>query len=77
MPIIFKSTHICEKCNHEFEWIYFEFIRQPLSSNLFVEKIPNGLKAHHIEKINDKTYKVAVNCPKCDYDNFFEYVLED
>ena len=74
MPVIFKSVHVCEKCSHEFEWMYFELEKQPLSSNLYVEKIPKGLKAHRVEMINEQTYKVAVNCPKCYFDNIFEYI---
>lgn len=73
MPILFKSVKQCDNCKKDFEWIGFELERQSLSGQIHVEKIPNELKAHSIKRTDNGTFKVAVNCPYCDYDNIFDF----
>lgn len=75
MPILFTDTHICENCGKPFEWNYFEMERHPISQKPFPsEAIPSGkLLVHKFALMGDQKYSVAVNCPRCGFDNFFEY----
>jgi len=70
MPVIDKGTHQCEKCNREFEWVYFEFVRNHMSQSIYqVERMPDSRLL--VRKYQDTTGRMIYrkNCPHCDYDN--------
>ena len=74
MPILHRGTRICEKCGKAFEWVRFEFIRQPMTSSMLqVEIIPNEAKAYLFGNLGDGSFEVGVNCKHCHYDNRFVY----
>lgn len=74
MPIKYIAKHICEKCGKAFEWNLLDQRRTHLESgNCFVEEIPNKTLAHSFTNNCNGTYSVAVNCPYCDYDNYFDW----
>ena len=70
MPVIDKGTHQCKKCGQEFEWVYFEFVRNHMSQSIYqVEMIPDS---HLLVRKYTGTNGNAVyrkNCPHCDYEN--------
>lgn len=78
MPVIFESTHFCDGCKRKFDWIYFELKKQRNGLKLYeVETFPENKKLVHTFKETDiGTYYIEVNCPICDYDNHFPFILE-
>lgn len=77
MPIIFADIHTCKKCRKEFEWSCFELTRQNIDSPQFkVETIPQGITlAHKCQQRDNGIYDIEVNCPHCNFDNHFTYML--
>ena len=75
MPIIFTDNHVCEKCGKIFEWNYFKIIRQNIDSpHSEVETMPCGKNlAHSCQNKSDDIYNIEVNCPYCDFDNYFTF----
>lgn len=78
MPIKFTDNHTCEKCGKVFEWNYFELIRQNIDSPQFnIELIPQmKTLAHSCHKRDNLIYDIEVNCPHCDYNNRFTYIVK-
>jgi phage FluMu protein Com len=75
MPIIFTSTHTCEKCGKVFEWNHFELRRQNINSLEFIiEPMPHDITiAHNCHQRDIGVYDIEVNCPHCDFDNHFTF----
>ena len=78
MPIIITDNHTCEKCGKFFEWNCFELIRQNIDSPQFkVEPMPQGKTlAHNFQQRDIGIYDVEVNCPHCNFDNHFSFIVE-
>ena len=78
MPIIFTDIHTCEKCKNVFEWNYFELIRQNINSKRFkVESMPHGITlVHSCQQRDNGIYDIKVNCPHCDFDNHFTFIVK-
>lgn len=79
MPIKFTGDLVCEKCGEDFEWNYFELIRQNIHSPQFtVECIPcRKTLVHSCQEKSCDIYDVEVNCPFCGFDNHFTYKLRE
>ncbi len=68
----YRGTHICEKCNKSFDWIYQDIIRNKLGCSII--EIPDDTKlVSNFTKDDDGNYNVVVNCMHCDYENQFFY----
>lgn len=77
MPIIFADNHRCEKCGKLFEWHYFKLIRHYISSPQFeVVDIPQvKTLVSSCQQSDPGVYEIRVNCPYCDFDNHFDFVV--
>lgn len=77
MPIIFTDKHTCQKCGKVFEWNYFELIHQNIDSPHFtVETVPLKTLVHSCQQKDIGVYDIEVNCPNCDFDNHFTYIVK-
>lgn len=78
MPIIFTDSHICERCGKVFEWNFFELIHQNIDSPQFIiETIPSGVTlAHGCQQKDNGIYNIEVNCPSCNFDNHFTFIMK-
>jgi len=79
LPIIFTDDHTCERCKKVFEWNYFELIRQKnIDSPQFkFEPMPHGKTlAHSCQNRNNGIYDIEVNCPHCNFDNHFTFIVK-
>lgn len=78
MPIKFTGNHTCEKCKKSFEWSYFDLPKQRTENAVLVDTIPeNKTLVHTCTANGNNGYNMEVNCPYCDYDNFFKYTESD
>lgn len=78
MPITHKGTHICNRCQKNFDWIHFDFTRQKMGSKfLTVEQVPHQLIVHRFTPTADGKFEVKVNCPHCDFYNQFIFPEEN
>ena len=74
MPIVDSGKHICENknCKKEFEWTYFEFLRQKIGQeDLIVQTIPDITLVYEYIIKTDGSKFIKVNCPYCSFDNHF------
>ena len=77
MPIVYADVHTCEKCGRVFKWNYFEPKRQRIESKLTVESIPHGITlVHSCHQRDNRIYDIEVNCPYCDFDNHFPFIIK-
>ncbi len=73
MPILHNGSITCERCGKEFAWIHFELSRVRVDSSVIpVETIPEGQPMVHSWYEDGARYYAAVNCPHCNFDNFFD-----
>lgn len=74
MPILLIGNHICECCHQEFDWVDFELIKNRISQSSFiVERIPTETQIYRKEILPNGFFKIFVYCPRCGYNNIFEY----
>lgn len=78
MSIKFTDTHICENCGKVFEWNYFELKRQNIDSPQYIFKLmpQERTLAYSCHERDNLIYDIGVNCPHCDYDNHFTYIVK-
>ena len=76
MPILHSWSVVCGRCGKEFPWIYYEMPRMRLNGPVVLpEAIPTERTMVHSWREDGAVYHAAVNCPHCDYDNFFDGVI--